>query len=98
MKLGFGFGVTWMTLAGRPCLLREPPPTPMTQIGDGEPRLWHVHLISGVGVAPAAPGRAGHRRDRNLPNGTWRLRRQAAGATPDLRRPGGDRDRERAPI
>jgi GAF domain-containing protein len=34
--------------------------------------------------APAS-GRAGHRRDRNIPNGTRRLRRQATGAAPDLR-------------
>ena len=50
-----------------------------------------------LGCAPA-PGRASHRRDRNLPDRARHLRRQAASATPDLRRPGGDRDRERAAI
>ena len=44
------------------------------------------------------PRRPGHRLDRRLPRGAERLPRQARPAAAHLRRPGGDRDRERAAL
>ena len=47
---------------------------------------------------PMLRGGRGRRRDRHLPAGGAAVHRQADRAARDLRRPGGDRDRERAPV